>query len=136
MSVRRAGPPPRAGPAERCADRTRNRTRSLARPGIRAGTAFRLGQRRPEVAWTRSTSSRTDAISIRPGSQLVPGAQVLEQDRPQLDDLQRGLAPGDDGVDTWTVSVVGTYPAVAVAIERCGVTTGSALSLTGDEIHE
>jgi len=68
--------------------------------------------------------------------QLASRLGFLEQTRAKLDDPQRGLAPSDDGVDTGTVSVVWTYPAVAVAIERRGVTTGSALSLTGDEIHE
>ncbi len=101
--------------------------------GLELGNALALGLEVKDAP--RSTGS------VRPGRgwrtrPLVPGLEILEQDRPQLDDLQRGLAPGDDGVDTWTVSVVGTYPAVAVAIERCGVTTGSALSLTGDEIHE
>jgi hypothetical protein len=63
-------------------------------------------------------------------------AQFLEHDRAQLNDAQRRLAPGDDGVDTRTVSVVRTDSAVSVAVQRRGVTAGPTLSLTGDQIHE
>ena len=60
----------------------------------------------------------------------------LEQDRTELDDAQRSLAPGDDGVDTRTVSVVWADSAVAVAIERHGIAAITALALTRDQIHE
>src|SRR6188768_1839408 len=60
----------------------------------------------------------------------------LEQDRTELDDAQCSLAPGDDGVDTRTVSVVRADSAVAVAIERHGITAITTLALTRDQIHE
>src|SRR6187551_1506621 len=66
----------------------------------------------------------------------LPGSQFLEHDRTQLNDAQRGLAPSDDGVDTWTVSVVRTDSAVSVAVQRRCIATGTALSLTGDEVDE
>jgi hypothetical protein len=67
---------------------------------------------------------------------LVPGLQILEQDRAQLDEAQRGLASGDDGVHAGAVTIVRAHPAVAVAIEGCRVTARSAVTLTGDEIDE
>ena len=67
---------------------------------------------------------------------LVPGLQILEQDRAQLDEAQRGLASGDDGVHAGAVTIVRADPAVAVAIEGCRVTARSAVTLTGDEIDE
>jgi hypothetical protein len=70
------------------------------------------------------------------GDYLCPEAQFLEHDRTQLNDAQRRLAPGDDGVDTWTVSVVRADPAVSVAVQRHGVAAGTALSLAGDEVDE
>jgi len=70
------------------------------------------------------------------GFHLVPGLQILEQDRSQLDEAQRGLAPGDDGVHAWTVGVVGTDAAVAIAIEGGGVAAGAAIALAGYEIDE
>src|SRR3954454_18881616 len=65
-----------------------------------------------------------------------PGSQFLEHDWTQLNDAQRSLAPSDDGVDTWTVSVVRTDSAVSVAVQRRCIATGTALSLTGDEVDE
>jgi len=56
----------------------------------------------------------------------------LEQDRAELDDAQRSLAPSDDGVDTRTVSVVLADSAVAVAIERHRVAAVAALAFTRD----
>ena len=67
---------------------------------------------------------------------LVPDPQILEQDWPQLDEPQRRLASGDDGVDAGTVSVVGADATVAVAIERRGVAAGPAVTLAGNEIDE
>jgi hypothetical protein len=67
---------------------------------------------------------------------LVPGLQILEQDRAQLDEAQRGLASGDDGVHAGAVTIVRAHAAVAVAIEGCRVTARSAVTLTGDEIDE
>jgi hypothetical protein len=70
------------------------------------------------------------------GDYLCPGSQFLEHDRAQLNDAQRGLAPSDDGVDTRTVSVVRTDSAVAVAIQRHGVTAVAAFTLACDEIDK
>ena len=67
---------------------------------------------------------------------LVPALQILEQDRAQLDEAQRGLATGDDGVDAWAVGVVRADPTVAVAVEGCGVAACAAVTLAGDEIDE
>ena len=67
---------------------------------------------------------------------LVPGLQILEQDRAQLDEAQRSLASGDDGVHAGTISVVGADAAVAVTVECRGVTARPAVSLAGDEIDE
>jgi hypothetical protein len=60
----------------------------------------------------------------------------LKQDRTELNDAQRSLAPSDDGVDTRTVSVVWADSAVAVAIESHRVAAVTALALARDEIHE
>lgn len=70
------------------------------------------------------------------GDYLCPGTQFLEHDRTQLNDAQRSLAPSDDGVDTWTVSVVRTDSAVSIAVQRHGIAAGPALSLAGDEVDE
>ena len=67
---------------------------------------------------------------------LAPVPEILEQDRAQLDDAQRGLAPSDDGVHAGTVAVVGTDPAVAVAVERGGVAAVAAITFTGDQVDE
>ena len=56
---------------------------------------------------------------------LVPDPQILEQDWPQLDEPQRRLASGDDGVHARAVAVVGADAAVAVAIEGRRVTAAS-----------
>ena len=67
---------------------------------------------------------------------LVPGLQILEQDRAQLDEAQRGLASGDDGVHARAVAVVRADAAVAVAVECCRVTARPAVTLAGDQIDE
>jgi hypothetical protein len=67
---------------------------------------------------------------------LAPNLQILEQDRAQLDEPQGRLASGDDGVHTRAVAVVGADTAIAVAIQRGGITARSAVPLTGDEIDE
>jgi hypothetical protein len=68
--------------------------------------------------------------------ELVTGAEVLEQDRTELDDAQRSLAPSDDGVDTRTVSVVWTDSAVAIAIERHGVAAVATFALASDQVNK
>ncbi len=67
---------------------------------------------------------------------LVPALEILEQDRAQLDESQRCLASGDDGVHAGTIGVVGADAAVAVTVERRRIAAGPAVSLTGDEIDE
>ena len=70
------------------------------------------------------------------GVHLVPDLEILEQDRPEFDQAQGRLAPGDDGVHAGTVAVVGAHAAVAVTVEGCRVAARSAVTLTGDEIDE
>jgi hypothetical protein len=79
--------------------------------------------------------------SSRPGRgwrtrPLVPGLEILEQDRAQLDEPQRRLAPGDDGVHAGAVAVVGAHATVAVTVEGRRVTAGPAIALARDEIDE
>jgi hypothetical protein len=70
------------------------------------------------------------------GVHLVPNLEVLEQNRPELDESEGRLAPGDDGVHTGTVAVVGADAAIAVTVERGSVAARSAVTLTGDQINE
>src|SRR5204862_7695616 len=51
----------------------------------------------------------------------VAGLEVLQQDRTELDEADRRLAPGDDGVHAGTVAVVGAHAAVTVTVEGGGV---------------
>jgi hypothetical protein len=67
---------------------------------------------------------------------LVPGLEVLQQDRAELDEAKCRLAPGDDGVHAVTVCVVVADAAVAVTVESRRVTARSAVPFTGDEIDE
>jgi hypothetical protein len=69
-------------------------------------------------------------------STLVATPDVLQQDRAELDEANCALAPGDDGVHTGTVAVVGADAAVAVTIEGGGIAARPAISLTRDEIDE
>jgi hypothetical protein len=80
------------------------------------------GSVRPGPAWRRRPS--------------VAPLQVLEKDRPKLDQAQGRLAPGDDGVDTRAVAVVGADAAVAVTVEGGGIAARSAVPLASDEIRE
>jgi hypothetical protein len=66
----------------------------------------------------------------------LPASGVLEEDRAEFDQAQCALAPGDDGVHTGTVRVVGADAAVAIAVERSRITTVPAVALAGDEINE
>jgi hypothetical protein len=73
------------------------------------------------------------------GSRQAPlraASRVLEKDRPKLDEAQRALASGDDGVHAGAVGVVGADAAIPIAIEGCCVATVAAISLTRDEIDE
>ena len=70
------------------------------------------------------------------GVHLVPGLEILEQDRAELDQAQGRFAPGDDGVHAGTVAVVGTDAAVAVTVQGGGVAAGPAVPLAGDEIDK
>jgi hypothetical protein len=67
---------------------------------------------------------------------LVPDLEVLEQDRAELDEPKGCLAPGDDGVHTGTIAVVGADAAIAVAVKRCGIAAGAAVPFAGDQIDE
>ena len=70
------------------------------------------------------------------GFHLVPGLQILEQDGAQLDQAQRGLASGDDGVYARTVGVMRADATVPIAVEGRGVAAVPAVALAGDEIDE
>ena len=67
---------------------------------------------------------------------LVPGLQILEQDRAQLDEPQCRLASGDYGVHARAIPVVWADTTVAVAVQRRGVAARTAVTLAGDEIDE
>ena len=60
----------------------------------------------------------------------------MQKDRAELNQAQRALAPGDDGVHAWAVDVVGADTAISIAIERGCITAIPAISLAGDEIDE
>jgi hypothetical protein len=70
------------------------------------------------------------------GVHLGPDSQILEQERPQLDEPEGGLASGDDGVHAGAVAVVGADAAVAVTVQCGCVATGPTITFTGDEIDE
>src|SRR5688500_760452 len=67
---------------------------------------------------------------------LVPDLEILEQQRPQLDEPQGRLAPRDDGVHAGTVAVVRAHAAVSVAIQRRSVAARATVALACDEIDE
>jgi hypothetical protein len=100
---------------------------------VELGDAFRLGVEVKDAP--RSTGS------VRPGRgwrtrPLVPGLEILEQDRPQLDEPQGGLASGDDGVHAGTIRVMRAHPAVAVTVEGRCIAARTAVSLARDQIDE
>jgi hypothetical protein len=66
----------------------------------------------------------------------VPGLEILEKDRTELDESEGRLAPGDDGVYAGTVAIVGADAAVAVTVQRRGVAAGAAIALAGNQIDE
>ena len=70
------------------------------------------------------------------GIHLGPNPEILEQDRPELDQPKGRLAPGDDGVHAGTVAVVGADAAVAVAVQRGGVAAAAAVTLASDQVDE
>jgi hypothetical protein len=82
---------------------------------------------------------RPDPLSQVPDGgrfHLVPGLQILQQDRAQLDESQRALASGDDGVHAGTVGIVRADPAIAITVECRGVAARAAVALAGDQIDE
>jgi hypothetical protein len=83
----------------------------------------------------RSTGSAPPGRG-RPRCPLVPDPEILEQDRTELDESECRLAPGDDGVHTGTVAVVGADAAIAVTVESGGVAAGPAIAFAGDQIDE
>jgi hypothetical protein len=107
-------------------------------PGF-AGQRLELGD--PAFLRRKVKDAPRSTGSARPGRglwtrPLVPGLEVLQQDRTELDQAQGRLAPGDDGVHAGTVGVVGAHAAVAVTVERRCVAARSAVTLAGDEIDE
>jgi hypothetical protein len=62
--------------------------------------------------------------------------EILEEQRPQLDEPQGRLAPGDDGVHAGAVAVVWADAAVAVTVEGCRIAAVAAIALASDEIDE
>ena len=131
-SAPRAAPRPRAGPSGPPAGRPRSRapTRCASSVG-EALPPWRRGQRRPEVA-----ADAGGEVADGGRLHLAPCSQVLEQHGPELDDLERGLAAGDDGVHTGTIRIVRADPAVAVAVEPGGVAAGPTVALTRDQVGE
>ena len=67
---------------------------------------------------------------------LVPVLEILEEQGPQLDEPQRCLAPGDDGVHARAIAVVRADAAVAVTVEGRGIAAVAAIALARDEIDE
>ncbi len=67
---------------------------------------------------------------------LVAGLEILEQDRAQLDEPQRRLASGDDGVHAGAVAVVRADATVAIAVQGGGVAAVPAVPFAGDQIDE
>jgi hypothetical protein len=79
--------------------------------------------------------------SVRPGrgrrtNPLVPDLEILEQERAQLDEPQRRLAPCDDGVHAGTIAVVRAHAAVAITIQGRSIAAGTAIALASDQIDE
>src|SRR6185437_6320292 len=131
---------------------------SARRPSASRSTscAARLSSQKPgsEARWSRSLRrsclpgrsktprGRSDPlhqVADARGVHLVLGdldAQVLEQDRTELDQAQGRLAPDDDGVHARTVAVVGADAAVAIAVERGGIAAGAAITFAGDQVDE
>jgi hypothetical protein len=105
----------------------------LAGQGLQIGKA-RLPGRKVKDAPTSTGSAPPGRGRLRRPS--VSSLEILEQDRTELDESESRLAPGDDGVHAWTVSVVGTDATVAITVEGGGVAAGAAVSFTGDEIDE
>ena len=107
----------------------------VGRPGRRLERVQAIGLR-PEVkAAPRSLGSARRARGRR-RRPLASPAQVLQEQRPQLDDAQGRLAPCDDGVHAGAVAVVRAGPAVAIAVEPRGIAAGTAIALTGDQVDE
>ena len=67
---------------------------------------------------------------------LVPGLQILEQDRAQLNEPQCRLASGDYGVHARAIPVVWADATVAVAVQCRGIAARPAVTLAGDEVDE
>jgi len=103
------------------------------------GQLIELGESGFLDAEVKDAPRSTGSVPPGPGLPRFPltaSLDILEEDRTELDDPQGGLAPGDDGVHAGAVAVVRADAAVAVAIERRGVTARPAVSLAGDQINE
>ncbi len=122
---------PSASRSVRCAARE-----SSQRSGADARSS---SARRRSALASRSKPPRgrvDPACEVADGGDLqrLPRAGVLEQEGSQLDDLQRRLAPCDDGVDARTVRIMGTWRAIAVTVQPRGVAAGPAVALAGDKV--
>jgi len=67
---------------------------------------------------------------------LAPCSHLLEQLWTELQDAERRLAAGDDGVHAGAIRIVRTWPAVAIAVEPCGITAGPTIALARDQVGE
>jgi hypothetical protein len=105
----------------------------LAGQRLQVGDAAFLGSEVKDAPRSTGSAQPGRGPWTRP---LVPGLEVLQQDRSELDQAQGRLAPGDDGVHAGTVAVVGAHAAVAVTVEGCCVAARPAVTLTGDQIDE
>src|SRR5574337_708148 len=138
---RRSSPPHRANSSRKpsASRMTRRAPRvSSQKPGSMAWASSTL--RRAALAGRSKTPrGRPDPfgqLADGTGVHLVAGPQILEQDRPHLDDAQGRLAPGHDGVHAGAVGVVGTDAAVTVTVEVGGIAAPATVALTGDEVDE
>ena len=67
---------------------------------------------------------------------LAPCSHLLEQLGSELQDAERRLAAGDDGVHAGAIRIVRTWPAVAIAVEPRGITAGPTIALARDQVGE
>ena len=111
---------------------------SSQKPGS-APLPSRSARRRSRPARSKTPRGRGDPGGEVADGRLVhlaPCSHLLEQLRPELQDPERRLAAGDDGVHTGAIRIVRTWPAVAVAIEPGGVAAGPTIALARDQIGE
>ncbi len=91
------------------------------------------------TARSKTPRGRPDPLDEVPDGgrvHLGPDPEVLQQDRTKLDQPQRCLAPGDDGVHAGTVRIVRTDSTVSVAIECGRVAARPTVALARDQVDE